>query len=120
MNHSLASKLPTDAYTFWHRVPRAVPPRGLIFTALAEDTLRAYYYAVARRQIFNGTWIFSLLRAHEQELARRIEQNHAVLKGRLSPADIPAARGYSGYYAVVGTDDPPPKGGKLVFSTETL
>ena len=106
--------LSRDDWDVWHHVGTITEPRSLIFTSLTGATVDEehgwnYYAMVANRQIYIAGWVEGDLRVEPRALLARLGSNSAVLAGRLRACDVPGARGFNPYYAVLaGGERPPP------------
>ena len=91
--------------------------RALVFVKGAAFD---YYMGTSERQIFLGSWYNSELRTSDDRLKERSDLNARVLRGELSPDDLPLSRKYSSYFAVLRWNDPVPTGWSLIYSNEAL
>lgn len=104
----------------WLAVRERTPVDALIFTDQTGNTeTRAGgwndYALISERQFFVASWSQAAIRLDPVARAARLEQNEAVLAGRLAPQAAPLSRRYSAYFAVISVKRAPPPRAELVY-----
>jgi len=108
----------------WLAVKQLTPPDALIFTDQTgpEPTLLGgwnTYAFIGARQIFvSNLYINSETRANSQRAEQVLQQNEAVLRGRLPPAQLLLPRRYEAYYGVVSCSRTVPANWRRIFGNE--
>jgi hypothetical protein len=97
----------------WLAVRHKTPADALVFTDRAgygaELQHGANLYAIfGRRQVYIAATVLSELFTKPEERAARLKTNQEVLDGKVKPADLPEAKPFGSYYAVLPRDVPWP------------
>jgi hypothetical protein len=104
----------------WLAVRHKTPADALIFTDRtgynAEPQHGANLYAIfGRRQVYVAATILSELFTKPEARAARLKTNQDVLDGKVNPADLPEAKPFGSYYAVLARDVPQPAGWTSIY-----
>lgn len=107
----------------WLAARDRTPKDSLIFTdstgTVVDLQAGANFYAVfSQRQSYVAGLLNSALYVHVQERSERLARNQDVLDGRISPADLPDAKSYRNYYAIVKHTASNPPGSTLLYENK--
>jgi hypothetical protein len=127
MRWGQADILTPAMYDMWSSVRTLTPRDALIFTDQTGPEFRVAkgwnsYAATGERQVFIASWVTSVRRFQIDPVARaqRLAQNKKVLSGKLQPSELPLARSYGAYFAVVRTDAMVPTNFEPIYRNEEL
>jgi hypothetical protein len=116
--------LTTDHHDVWSRVRDVVPRDGLVFTSLTGPVVTIdqgwnYYAPVSGRQLYLAGWSNSKLLVDEDERARRLAANAAVLGG-LAPDQLRLSRRYPSAFAVIRAGERPPPRWTRIYANDSF
>jgi hypothetical protein len=104
----------------WLAVRDRTPPDALIFTDQTGPTQSRVggwndYALMAERQFYLVSWANHPMRFDHDLLQRWLDENDAVLSGRMQPGELRLTRRYGSYYLVISVHRTAPPGARLVY-----
>jgi hypothetical protein len=119
--HILGQELAPELKDIWSAVRRLTPANALIFTDQVDETINILggwntYAFSGQRQIFLSSYYTVLdLRNDKEKLHQVLAINDSVLRGTMSPTDIPTRSHYGSIFAVISKSRTVPPGWKNIY-----